>query len=756
MNTDFNPTRRRFLIAGAVVGGGLLVGCGESRARDAVGKPALFPGKEGDVALNAWVRIAPDGMVTVALPRAEMGQGVQTALPMLVAEELGAAWAQMCTEQAPLAKLYGNVSVILDGLPFAPDDGGVVARSMRWTTRQLAEMLGLQVTGGSTSVRDAWEPMRMAGASARAMLVAAAAVRLGVPAVELRAEDGFVSHSPSNRRLGFGELAGAAALLTPPGTVALKNPRDFTLIGTSPPRLDIPAKVTGAATFGIDLRLPDMLHAAVKLCPTFGGKVRSFDAKTIAGMPGVQKAVAIPGGVAVVADSWFRAKRAAEALPVEFDFGPHVVLDTARISDDLRSALRSPNGRAWDTQGIAESTLAAAARPLAADYEVPYLAHACMEPINCTAQVKDGMCNIWVGTQVASFAQGIAAKAAGVSADKVAVHVQYLGGGFGRRLETDVIAQAVAVARETGGRPVKLLWSREEDMRHDFYRPAAACSFRASLGANGLPDAWEHRIASPSVNKVFNARNDVPSPPLLPDKTNVEGAAHLPYRLPNRRVVHVEVGSPVPVGFWRSVGHSFNAFFTESFLDECAAAARQDPLAYRRALLTGRPRHLKVLEVLESVSGWGQPLGPGRGRGIALHESFSSIVGEVAEVNLDETGAIRVERVVCVADCGLVVNPRIVLAQMESAIVFGLTAALHGKVTVKDGRVEQSNFHDYAILALAECPSIEVHLVPSGELPGGVGEPGTPPVAPAVANAIFAATGKRLRTLPLGDALGKN
>jgi isoquinoline 1-oxidoreductase beta subunit len=753
MSGEFNPLRRRFLIAGGVIGGGLLVGCGESRARNGVGERATFPGQAGDLALNAWVRIAPDGMVTVALPRAEMGQGVQTALPMLVAEELGASWARIRTEQAPLAKLYGNVAVILDGLPFAPDDTGVLASSMRWTTRQLAEILGLQITGGSTSVRDAWQPMRMAGASAREMLVAAAAARLGVHAAELRAEDGFVFHPQSDRRLGFGELAGAAAALPPPRTVTLKNPRDFKLIGTSPPRLDVPAKVSGAAIFGIDLRLPDMLHAAVKLCPTVGGTLRSFDASAIAGLPGVQKAVAIPGGVAVVADSWYRAQHAAALLPVEFDSGAGGNLASATIAEALRSALRTGKGRVCDAEGNVESTLAAAPRPLAADYEVPYLAHACMEPLNCTARVKDGACEVWVGTQVASFAREIAAKAAGIGADKVAVHVQYLGGGFGRRLETDVIAQAVTVARETGGRPVKLLWSREADMRHDFYRPAAVCSFRAGLGADGLPDAWDHRIASASVNKAFNRRNGVPSPPFMPDKTNAEGAAHLPYRLPNRRVVHVEVESPLPVGFWRSVGHSFNAFFTESFLDECAAAAGRDPLAYRRALLTGRPRHLQVLELLESRAHWGTPLGAGRGRGVALHESFSAIVGEVAEVKVDETGAIRVERVVCVADCGLVVDPEIVRSQMESAIVFGLSAALHGKVTVSEGQVEQSNFHDYRVLDLQHCPLIEVHLVPSAGAPGGAGEPGTPPIAPAVANAIFAATGKRLRTLPFGDTL---
>jgi len=748
MTGPASPGRRRFLIVGAAMGGGLLVGCG-ARGPDSLGDPRLLPVERGEVALNAWLKISPDGTVTVAVPRAEMGQGVYTSLPALVAEELGADWSRVRVEPAPVAKVYGNVTVIMDSLPFADDDRGFIAENVRRVALGAGGLLGISVTGGSTSVRDAWEPMRFAGAAARDMLVAAAASRWSAAPEECLAGQGLVRHPRSGRSLGMGEIASEAAKLPAPEAPRLKPRSEYTLIGKPLQRIDLPDKVNGRAVFGFDVRLADMAWAAVKLSPVFGGSVKSFDAAAVKSRRGVLDVVEVPGGVAVVADNSWRALQAAETLPVVFEDGPHAGLDSAGIAAQLKAALDSGDGRAYESKGDAPAALASAAKRVEAEYSVPYLAHACMEPMNCTALVTDDGCEVWAPHQAASLVRMVAAKVAELDQEQVRVHVTLLGGGFGRRAEIDTVVQAVTVARRMKGRPVQVIWSRTEDIRHDFYRPAVACRLRAGLGPDGRPQAWHHRIAGQSVSQNFAGRLLPFVLESMPDKTNVEGAIHLPYDVPNLLVEHARVESPVPVGFWRSVGHSYNAFFVESFVDELAHAAGKDPYEYRRSLYGKSPRHARLAEALARHAGWGTPLPPGQGRGMALHYSFHSLVGQVAEVEVSEKGNLSVRRVVCVVDCGQVVNPDIVRAQMESGIVFGLTAALHGEITLKDGGVVQSNFPDYPMITLADCPAMEVHILESDASMGGVGEIGTPPIAPALCNAIFAATGKRIRSLPV-------
>jgi len=741
--------RRHFVLAGTLAGGGLLVGCTRPSPATRLGADERLLASGGQVAMNGWVKITPDDRVVVAVPRAEMGQGVHTALAMLVAEELDADWARVGTENAPIAQLYANTAVLLNIVPFLPDDDGALARFARTAVQRLGYTLNLQVTGGSSSVRDAWEPMRLAGASARAMLVQAAAQRWQVPAADCRVAAGVISHAGSGRSARFGELAQAAGLLTAPEDVALKAAKDFRIIGKPMPRTDLADKVNGKAIFGIDVRLPGMLYATLRQCPVFGGKVKTFDAVAAKAQRGVKDVFQIgDNSVAVVADSYWRARQALAVLKIDWDEGPNAELNSAAISAQLRRDVDAESGTGFRSVGDAEAALAGAAKKIEALYEVPFLAHAPMEPINCVAQVKDGKVTVWNSTQVPSFVRWRASRVADVSGDDVTVHVPYLGGGFGRRLEFDMAEQAVAIAMKTGGLPVKLVWSREEDLQHDMYRPAAVARFSAALDAQGLPLAWLNKVAAPSVGLGTTERLLPAFAMDMPDKNQIEGAFDLPYAIPNLSVRQIRSKTPVPVGSWRSVGHSYNAFFTECFFDELAHAAGKDPFEYRRALLAAHPRHKAVLELAATKAGWGQKLPPERARGIALHESFGSIVAEVAEVTL-VAGEPRVLRVVCAVDCGVVVNPDTVEAQMQSAIVFGLSAALFGRITLKNGRVEQGNFPDYDMLRLAQMPVIETHIVPSSEAPGGVGEPGTPPIAPAVANALFALTGHRARSLPL-------
>jgi len=657
-------------------------------------KPALDV--RGRFAPNPWVRIDREGMVTVIVDRSEMGQGVVTSLATLVAEELEVGLHQVRTEFAPAAKEYVN------------------------------PLLGEQMTGGSTSVRSAWKPLREAGAVAREMLVSAAAKTWGVKRSECHARQGQVLHVPSGRRLDFGKLVGTAASLPAPGKPTLTQPSDFRLIGRPLPRLEVPDMVLGRTQYAIDVALPQMLYAAVLRCPAFGGRVARFDASVAHKVGGVHAVLQIESGIAVVADSAFTALKAREALQAEWDPGPNAELDSALIRERLRAAL-SRRGTVVRDDGDTGRALRRAARVIEAAYETPYLAHGTMEPMNCVAHVRTNACDLWVGTQAQQGAQAQAMEMTGLPQQHVHVHTTYMGGGFGRRLQQDFVAEAVQLSKATG-RPVQVLWTRADDMQHDFYRPANVTAFKAGLDSSGRPLAWLQRVAGPA---------------LALDGIDV------PYAIANLREVDIEEDPGIPTGPWRSVGASQNAFAIECFVDELAWEARQDPVAFRRALLARSPRHRAVLDLAAEKSGWGSPLPAGQGRGIAIYRSFGSWVAEVAEVSVAANGGIRVHRVVCAVDCGSIVNPDTIASQIEGAVVFGLSAALHGEITVRNGAVEQKSFDDYPILTLRDAPAVDVHILPSRRPPGGVGEPGVPPIAPAVANAVFAATGVRTRSLPL-------
>lgn len=702
--------RRSFLKVSMAAGGGLLVGFDP----DAFGESTAAATSESTASLapNAWIRIDPDETVTIRVASSEMGQGVLTSLAMLVAEELEADWSKVRTENAPLAEAYNN-----------PRIGG-------------------QGTGGSNSVRGYWVPLRQAGAAARELLIRAASRHFAVPATECLARDGAVLHTPTGRRASYGSLTALAAGLAPPDSPQLKPPSEFRLIGRRVPRVDTPEKVNGTAIFGQDVRVPGMAVATVLRCPVFGGSIRSFDAARARSLPRVRDVVRVEAGVAVVADDFWAAQAGREALVVEWDYGSARTFSTEELRRQFRKAASQPGVVAYEA-GDAKEALRKASRTIDAVYEVPFLAHACMEPMNCTADVRSDGCDIWAPTQAQTNTRLTAARLTGLSLDRIAVHTTHLGGGFGRRSEQDFVADAVELSAKLK-RPVQVMWTREDDMRHDFYRPAAYNHLRAALARNGLPLAWTHRIVGPSIG----ARRAPQAVRSGMDRTSTSGADNIPYAIAHQRVDYVMWNSPVPVGFWRSVGSSQNGYVTECFLDELAAAARFDPLAYRRRLLAGKPRHLRVLELLAAKAGWDRSLPAGRFRGVAFVESFGSHVAQAAEVSI-EGNAVRVHRVVCAIDCGTVVNPDTVEAQMEGGIVYGLTAALKGEITVADGRVVQGNFDDYPLLRMDEMPAVEVHIVPSNEPPGGVGEPGTPPIAPAVANAVFAATGKPVRRLPI-------
>jgi isoquinoline 1-oxidoreductase beta subunit len=704
-----NMDRRTFLKVSAAAGGGLLIGLQlpafvrEGFAETAPDAQTFEP--------NAWIRIDPDDSVTIMVANSEMGQGVMTSIPMLVAEELDADWSKVRAQFAPVGKAYIN------------------------------PILGRQLTGGSTAVRGFWQKLREAGAAGREMLVEAAAATWGVEPASCRAVAGEVVHEASGRRLRYGQLVGKAATLPVPQSVFLKEPSEFRIIGTSKARLDTPAKVDGSARFGQDVKLPGMLIASVLRCPVFGGKVRSVDGSAVKKVAGVRDVLNLGDRVAVVADGFWAAKQGRDALKVHWDEGPHATLSSEEIFRRFREAV--DKGVVARREGDASKVLNGAARTLEAVYEVPYLAHACMESMNCTAHVRSDGADIWVPTQAQGATQEVAAKLTGLPPERIRVHTTFLGGGFGRRSETDFVQDAVAIAKAVKA-PVKVMWTREDDTRHDFYRPAAYNRFSAGLGEGGALVAWVHRIASPSIStRTAPGRIEDGI-----DQSSVEGAANIPYAIPNLEVTYAMVNPGVPVGYWRSVGSSQNAYVTECFLDEVAAALGKDPYELRRQLLGSSPRHRGVLELAAHKAGWGKPLPAGRHRGIAVASSFGSYAAQVAEVSVADK-ELRVHRVVCAIDCGRVVNPNTIEAQMQSGVVYGLTAALKGEITVKDGRVQQSNFDDYPMLRMPEMPAVEVHIVRSDEPPGGVGEPGTPPIAPAVANAVFAATGKPVRRLPI-------
>ena len=717
-----NLSRRDFLKAGA----GLTLG---------LAAPGVFaqagPGQAGGKVVaasvfepNAFVRIGTDNRVTVIVKHLEMGQGTYTGLPTLVAEELDADWGQIRVEGAPAdAKRYNN-------LFWGPAQG----------------------TGGSTAIANSWEQLRKAGATARAMLVSAAAQRWGVQPDSLTVSRGTVLHKTSGRKASFGQLAADAAKLPVPAEVKLKDAKDFVYIGKRAPRTDSRAKSTGTAMFTQDVKLPGLLTAVVAHPPRFGAKVKSFDAAKAKAVKGVTDVVAIPQGVAVLAGDFWTAKKGRDALTVQWDETGAFKLGTAEIMAEYRKLARTP-GLPARKDGDVNGALAGAAKTLEAAYEFPYLAHAAMEPMNCVVKLSAKACEVWNGEQLQTGDQAAVAGIMGLKPEQVSLHMLYAGGSFGRRANphSDYVVEAAAIAKAINGRaPVKLVWTREDDMRAGYYRPLNYHALKAGLDAQGNIVAWHHRIVGQSIltGTAFEGamvKNGI-------DATSVEGASTLPYAIAN---LGVELHSPkmgVPVQWWRSVGSTHTAFSTETFLDELAAAGGKDPYELRRALLAKHPRHKGVLELAAQRAGWGKPLaqakGARRGRGIAVHESFNTFVAQVAEVTVRD-GKLKVDRVVCAVDCGVAVNPAVIRAQMESGIAYGLTAALYGAITLKDGAVEQSNFHDYAPLRMNEMPRVEVHIVPSEEKPSGVGEPATPVIAPAVANAVFAATGKRVRSLPI-------
>ena len=662
-----------------------------------------------------------DGVLIVTIGKSEMGQGVYTSLPMLVAEELEADWKNIKVEPAPVAPAYNHTQ-------FGP----------------------VMVTGGSTSVRSTWEQLRTAGAAARLMLVAAAAEVWGVKPESCSAQQGYVVHRPTARRLAFGHLAERAAKLEPPKEVTLKEPKDFKVIGTSTRRLDTPAKCDGSAVFGMDVEIPGMLVAVVARPPVFGAKVKSFDDKDSLKVAGVKRVVQIDRGIAVVAEGYWAALQGREALKVEWDEGPLAGLNTEKQFADYAEMAKKP-GLSAAKRGEGAAGLDKAAKTIEAVYQVPYLAHAPMEPLNCVAHVHEDGCDIWTGTQMQTTDRNAAAEICGLPPEKVKLTTTYLGGGFGRRAVPDshFVREAVQVSKAVGA-PVKVQWSREDDIQGGWYRPATYNALRGGVDGAGMPLAWSHTIVNQSIAKGTPFEEGMIHEGV--DHTSVEGASDAPYAIPHFSVDYHMAPAGVPVLWWRSVGHSFTAFVKECFLDELAHLGGKDPYQLRIDLLKDHPRMAKLVQLVADKSGWGKSLPEGRGRGIAVHESFGSLVAQVAEVSLDKDDRVRVHRVTCAVDCGRAVNPDTVRAQMESGIVYGLSAALHGAITFKNGRVEQSNFHDYEVVRIDAMPTVEVHILESGEALGGIGEPGTPPIAPAVANALFAASGLRLRTLPMTPA----
>jgi isoquinoline 1-oxidoreductase subunit beta len=751
--------RRTWLVSALGASGALVVGWGVMPARSRLGSPELMLKTDGDVALNGWIKIAADGAVVLAMPRSEMGQGVHTALAMLVAEELDVPLARVRLEQAGADRIYGNVAMLVASLPFHPlesegEHTPVKIKMAKWVVGKIARELGINATGGSSTIADLWDPLRMAAATARASLVQAAAQAWQVPASDITVRDGLLQHA-SGRSAHFGLMGAAAAGQTPDG-VSLKARGDWTLIGQRAARTDIPAKVNGQAIFGADVRPPGLLFAAVRMCPVLGGTAANIDAAPALALPGVRRVVPLDawgggtGGLAVVANNTWSARQGAQAVQVQWPEVHPDAPDTKRIQTDLLQALNSESGHTFHEQGKATLAERAAAQRIDALYQAPYLAHATLEPMNCTAQVVSGKVEIWVPTQVPQMARAIAARVAGVPEADVTVHVTQLGGGFGRRLEVDFVGQAVQVAMACDGAPVQVSWSREEDMTHDFYRPMHLAKFQASLDEQGEVSSLRIKSAGDAITPRWMARA-VPAlsgPIDMPDKTTAEGLFDLPYGFVSQHMSHVATESGVPVGFWRSVGHSHNAFFSESFIDELAAATKQDPLAFRLKWLKDAPRYAAVLQLAADRARWGQALPTGHAHGLALHKSFGSIVAQVAQVSIEQ-GQVRVHRVVCAIDCGTVVNPESVAQQMEGSVVFALSAALFGQIDIVGGVVQQNNFPSYPLLSLAHTPVVETHIVPSTRHPAGVGEPGVPPLAPAVANALFALTGQRQRALPL-------
>jgi isoquinoline 1-oxidoreductase beta subunit len=713
MSATMEMKRRDFLKTGAALGGGLLISFyipELSRGAKAAAGPETY-------ALNAFVRIGTDDTVTIIANHSEMGQGIYTSLPMLLNEELKADWSKIRVESAPVAAVYNH------------------------------SVFGMQMTGGSTTMSSEWDRFRKVGAMGRTMLVAAAAQNWQVDPQSCRVERGYVIHDASKRRASYGSLAEAASKLEPPKDVPLKDPKNFTLVGKPARRLDTPSKINGTAQFGLDVQIPGMMTALVERAPVFGGKVVSFNAEKALAVPGVVNVVQVPTGVAVIAKGYWPAKLGREKLEVTWDEGPNATLSTVGMREQYTELGKKP-GIIARKVGDPDAALASAAKTITAEFEVPYQAHAMMEPLNCVVDLHEDHAEIWTGTQFQTGDRMAAAAVAGLKPEQIQLHTTFLGGGFGRRANpaSDFVKEAVQVAK-AAKMPVKVMWTREDDIRGGWYRPMWRDRMVAGLDAAGNPVAWTHTIVGQSIFEGtmfegFGIKNGV-------DAASVEGAADLMYGIPN---VQVDLHSPkitVPVQWWRSVGHSHTGFAVEAFFDEVAIAGGKDPYELRRALLGDQPRLRAVLDLAAQEAKWGSDLPKGRGRGIATHFSFASYVAQVTEVSVEKDGTVRVHKVVCAVDCGRTINPDIVKAQMEGGIIFGLTAALKSEITFDKGRVQQRNFHDYPMLRMYEAPEIEVHIVPSTESPTGVGEPGVPPIAAAVANAVFAVTGKRVRRLPI-------
>ncbi len=708
--SEYDVDRRSFLKMGAAGATGLLIGFYLPECVEALAAAPAAP--EAAVALNAWIHVGTDDLVTILIDKSEMGQSILTGLAMLAAEELECDWKKVRTEFAPADKVYVN------------------------------PQFGVQGTGGSSATRTSWEPLRRAGAAARMMLLEAAAQKWGVDKSECRAENGAVLHAATKRQLTYGSLAEAAAKLPVPQNVPLKDPKEFRIIGKPAKRLDTPDKVNGSAQYGIDVRLPGMYYAVVARCPVFGGKVASFDATKAKAVPGVKDVIQISDGVAVVAGNTWTAMEGRRALEVKWDEGPNSSVSTESISKLLAGRAAQP-GAIGRKEGDVAAGLASAAKKIEAEYEVPFLAHATMEPQNCTAHARADRCDVWAPTQNQTNTQAIAAMITGLDPKAVFVHTTFLGGGFGRRFETDFVAEAVEISKAIGG-PVKVTWSREDDIQHDYYRTASHAHFTAGLDADGWPVVWVNTIACPSLMARFGPLKD------NFDRRSVEICDSVPYAIPNILVDYQLADVGIPIGFWRSVGASQNGFFLESFIDEIAAAGKKDPYALRRRLLAKSPRHLAALETAAEKAGWGAPLPADRFRGIAVVSSYFGYVAQVIEISVDRKArTLKVRRVVCALDCGRIVNPASIDAQVKSSVVYGLTAALRGAITIERGRVQQKNFNDYQVLRIHEMPVVDVHIIPSEEAPTGAGEFTLPPVAPALCNAIFAATGNRVRRLPI-------
>ncbi len=708
-------TRRTFLKTATAAGGGLMIGAylPLGNARTAMAAGTFEP--------NVWIKVNADDTVRIMLTMLEMGQGVMTSMPMLVAEELDFDWTKIKTEWAGADAKYGN-----------PNFGGQ------------------QLTAGSNSVRGMWKVLRESGAAARSMLITAAAQTWNVPETALTTDKGEVVHQASGRRAKYGTLVDKAATLPVPKAVTLKDPKAFKVLGQSLPRLDVPEKVNGTAQFGMDVKLPGLLTARVVRCPVFGGKAASFNADKAKAIKGVTHVVQISGGIAVVAENYWAASQGAQALQVTWDEGPLANLSSAEINKKQAELAQQP-GKVARNDGNAEAALdprrsgptGPPARTFERVFEAPFLAHACMEPMNCTADVKADSCDVYVPTQGQTASQQAAMAASKLPADKVKIYTTYMGGGFGRRGEGDFVMDAVETSKAVG-RPVKVVWTREDDMQHDYYRPVSYARMWGSVDANGKPTVFMQRLVQQSLMKRIGGL-----PPNGIDFISLDGAANLPYDIPNIRMEYIEHDPGVPFGFWRSVGASFQGFVIEAFIDELAGAAGKDPYQFRRGLLAKHPRHLAALDLAAEKAGWSMPILAGRGRGIAVMECFGSILSQVTEVSVNAQGAVRVHKIVCTVDTGWVINPDTIKAQMEGGIVYGLTAALKGEITINKGRVVQRHFNDYQMLRHNEMPEIEVYIVPSTETPGGIGEPSTALAAGSLVNAIFAATGKRIYKLPI-------